>query len=89
MAFVSPPKSLFRSLDRCSVSLAVLDEALWPCQENALQWLRSLGAGGSPSLWLCGDVRASGPAAPQVSVITSLLLTVPTMLSIGCDILIK
>lgn len=49
------------------------------------------GAGvcGSLSLWLCGDVRASGPAAPQVSVITSLLLTVPTLLSIGCDILIK
>lgn len=74
----------------CSLSLAVLDKALGSHQGKWPPAVKELGGGGhSLSLWFCGSVRASGPAAPRVSVITSLLLTVPTMLSIGCDILIK
>ena len=43
----------------------------------------------SVSVWICGGVHTAGPGAPPVSVITFFLLTIPTMVSIGCDILIK
>lgn len=50
----------------------------------------AVGLGKSPSL--CGSVevcRRRGPGVLPVSVITFFLLTIPTMVSIGCDILIK
>ena len=59
-----------------------------PAGGSALQ--ASVGLGESPSP--CGSVevcKQQGPGVPPVSVITFFLLTVPTMVSIGCDILIK
>lgn len=81
-------KSLSLGLDRSTISLDV--QRLSPMAlHKDIPSKRWWGWRESISVWLGRDVQVAGPGAPPVSVITFLLLTVPTMHSIGCDILIK
>lgn len=87
---VSPqraPQTLSRVLDRSSAGLQFRGLARWPHLRECLPV--AVGLGESSPEWMCGGVQTAGPGAPAVSVITFFLPTVPTVVSIGCDILIK
>lgn len=86
-ALETPARDPVPGPDRSSAGLLLPRLARWPHLRACLPV--AVGLGESISGWMCGGVQTAGPGAPAVSVITFFLLTVPTMVSIGCDILIN
>lgn len=82
-----PLENLSWGLDRSSTGVLSLGLEWWLHLRTCLR--AADGAGRvhlCVGLWRCAN---TGPGVPPVSVITFFLLTLPTMVSIGCDILIK